>query len=71
MLKVHFDDINKMEIIRNYKRLIDCENFISQTKIIIYNKNIKTLINSIKKNNNDINIINIEFFQSKLDSLNI
>ena len=71
MLKVHFDDINKMEIIRNYNRLIDCENFISQTKIIIYNKNIKTLINSIKKNNNDINIINIEFFQSKLDSLNI
>ena len=71
MLKVHFDDINKMEIIRNYKRLIDCENFISPTKIIIYNKHIKTLINSIKKNNNDINIINIEFFQSKLDSLNI
>ena len=71
MLKVHFDDINKMEIIRNHKRLIDCENFISQTKIIIYNKNITTLINSIKKNNNDINIINIEFFQSKLDSLNI
>ena len=69
ILKNNFSDDNKIEIIKNYKRLIDCENFISQTKIIIYNKNIKKLLNSIKKNKNNINVINIDFFESKLDSL--
>ena len=69
ILKNNFSDDNKIEIIKNYKRLIDCENFISQTKLIIYNKNIKKLLNSIKKNKNNINVINIDFFESKLDSL--
>lgn len=70
ILKKDFNTASKIEIINAYRRLIDCENFISQTKFITYNKNIINLLDTIKNNKKNINKINIEFFQSKLDELN-
>ena len=70
ILKKDFNTASKIEIINAYRRLIDCENFISQTKFITYNKNIINLLDTIKNNKKNINKINIEFFQSKLDKLN-
>jgi hypothetical protein len=71
ILKKDFNTASKIEIINAYRRLIDCENFISQTKFITYNKNIINLLDTIKNNNKNINKINIEFFQSKLNELKI
>ena len=71
ILKKDFNTASKIEIINTYRRLIDCENFISQTKFITYNKNIINLLDTIKNNNKNINKINIEFFQSKLNELKI
>lgn len=71
ILKKDFNTASKIEIINSYRRLIDCENFISQTKFITYNKNIINLLDTIKNNNKNINKINIEFFQSKLNELKI
>ena len=71
ILKKEFNTASKIEIINTYRRLIDCENFISQTKFITYNKNIINLLDTIKNNNKNINKINIEFFQSKLNELKI
>ena len=71
ILKKDFNTASKIEIINSYRRLIDCENFISQTKFITYNKNIIDLLDTIKNNNKNINKINIEFFQSKLNELKI
>lgn len=71
ILKKDFNTASKIEIINTYRRLIDCENFISQTKFITYNKNIINLLDTIKNNNKNINKINIKFFQSKLNELKI
>lgn len=71
ILKKNFSTTSKIERIKTYRKLIDCENFISQTKFITYNKNIINLLDTIKNNNKNINKINIEFFQSKLDELKI
>jgi|GEM_PF-2046416 hypothetical protein len=71
ILQKNFTPASKIEIINTYRKLIDCENFISQTKLITYNKNIIHLLNTTKKNKKIFNKINIKFFQSKLDELKI